>query len=336
LINYPADWYRFEVTDANGCFVVDTLTIAEPPLLVATVTGVDILCYGGNNGSVDLTVTGGTMPYAYLWNTGDVTEDINNLFAGYYEVTVTDDHGCTAMDSITLTQPQDTLSYTYEIDDVLCKDGTDGEIEIDLAGGTFPYFYAWSNGDTLAHIMNLTAGWYEFVVTDNNGCILTDSLYVDEPDAVTLNEVITPVTCKGLSDGIIDISPVGGTLPYSYTWFNSQFALSAQTEDLVNWPADVYQLEIIDSNGCFYEMFLEIVEPDSLIIDYTYNVVSCSGGTDGNILVDITGGNPGYTTTWSNGATTEDLLSVPADIYQLTVVDTKGCTDSIIVDIAQR
>lgn len=335
LINYPADWYRFEVTDANGCNVVDTLTITEPPLLVATVTGVDILCYGGNNGSVDLTVVGGTMPYAYLWNTGDVTEDLMNLTAGYYAVTVTDDHGCTDTASITLTQPADTLSYTYTVEDVLCKDGTDGSIELDIEGGTIPYDYAWSNGDTVAHIVNLTAGWYEFVVTDNNGCILTDSLYVDEPDAVTLNEVITPVTCYGMSDGVIDISPVGGTLPYSYTWYNSQFALSAQTEDLVNWPADIYQLEIIDSNGCFYEMFLEIEQPDPLVIEYTYNVVSCAGGIDGNINVDIYGGNPGYTTTWSNGATTEDLLNIPADVYELTVVDTKGCIDSIAVDISQ-
>lgn len=335
LIDYPADWYRYEVTDANGCKSIDTLTINEPPALWTTISGVDILCFGGNNGSVDLTVGGGVTPYAYLWNNGFVTEDISGLVAGYYEVTVTDANGCTIMDSITLTEPSDSLSYTYQVEDVLCKDGTDGEIDLDVAGGTIPYFYDWSNGDTVSQIVNLTAGWYEFLVTDNNGCTITDSIYVDEPDAVTLNEVITPVTCKDLSDGIIDITPTGGTVPYNFTWYNSVYALSAQTEDLVDYPADVYQLEIIDSNGCFYEMFLEIEEPDSLLIDYTYNVVSCAGGIDGNILVDITGGNPGYTTTWSNGATTEDLLNIPADIYQLTVVDTKGCTDSITVDVAQ-
>lgn len=335
LVNYVQDSYRYEVTDANGCIEFDTLTIAEPTELVSDVVGVDILCFDGDNGSVDLTVAGGTIPYVFLWNTGAVTEDINTLIAGYYEVLVTDGHGCTLIDSITLTQPSDSLDFTYEVVDVLCNDGVDGEIELSITGGTMPYNYNWSSGDTVDHIIDLTAGFYEFLVTDNNGCIKTDSIFVDQPEAVTLNEDITPVTCFGLSDGIIDITPIGGTMPYGFTWYNSAFALSAQTEDLANWPADVYQLEIIDSNNCFYEMFLEIVEPDLLEIEYTYNVVSCAGGIDGNILVDITGGNPAYSTTWSNGDLTEDLLNIPADVYQLIVVDTKGCTDSILVDVAQ-
>lgn len=335
LINYPADTYSIIVTDDNGCYEVDTLVVAEPTELTTDVTGVNILCNGGNNGSVDLIVGGGTTAYAYLWNTGAVTEDINTLIAGSYEVTVTDDHGCTATDSITLTEPSDSLDFTYIVTDVLCKNGTDGEIDLDVTGGTTPYGYLWSSGDTLAQIENLTAGYYTFLVTDFNGCLLSDSMYVAEPDAVTLNEVITPVTCYGLSDGIIDITPVGGIAPYTFTWFNSDFALSTQTEDLIGFPADTFQLEIIDSNGCFYEMFLEIVQPDLLVIEYTYSVVSCQGGSDGNILVDIAGGNPAYTTTWSNGAATEDLLNIPADIYQLSVVDTKGCSDSILVDVSQ-
>ena len=335
LINYPADDYRFEVTDANGCKVIDTLTITEPPLLETSVTGVNILCYGGNNGSVDLTVIGGSLPYTFLWNTGDVTEDLNNLYAGYYEVLVTDDHGCTSISSITLTEPADSLSFTYEVSHVLCNDGTDGSIELTVVGGTVNYDYAWSNGDTLSLIEDLTAGWYTFLVTDANGCSISDSIEVTQPDPLTLNEVITPASCFGFSDGIIDISPTGGTAPYSFTWFNSDYALSAQTEDLVGFPADIYQVEIIDTNDCFYEMFFEIEEPELLVIEYTFDVISCYGGTDANIYVDITGGNPAYTTTWSNGATTEDLLNVPFGVYQLNVVDTKGCTDSIEVSLSQ-
>ena len=335
LINYPADSYSYNVADENGCTVIDALIITQPTELETSVVGVDILCHDGNNGSVDLAVTGGIISYTYSWNTGETTEDINTLIAGYYEVTVTDDNGCIIVDSITLTEPTDSLSFTYEVEDVLCKDGSDGEIDLSITGGTTPYDYNWSSGDTLGEIGGLTAGYYTFLITDDNGCLLSDSIFVAEPDAVTLNEVITPVTCFGLSDGIIDITPIGGFAPYSFTWFNSDFALSTQEEDLVDFPSDIYQLEILDSNGCFYEMFLEIVEPDVLEIDYTYNVISCQGGFDGNIFVDIVGGNPAYTTTWSNGATTEDLLNIPSDTYQLIVFDTKGCTDSIITDIAQ-
>lgn len=335
LIGFPADDYSYEVTDNNGCKFIDTVTVSEPPLLEVSVTGVNILCKGGNNGSVDLTVVGGSLPYTYLWNSGAVTEDINTLIAGYYEVLVTDDHGCTAMTGITLTEPADSLDFTFEVFNVLCNNGTDGQIELSVTGGTPLYDYQWSNGGTVSLIENLTAGWYTFLVTDANGCTIADSIEVTQPDPLTLNEVITPVSCFGLSDGSIDISPVGGTAPYSFTWFNSSFALSAQTEDLIDFPADVYQVEIIDTNDCFYEMFFEIEQPDLLVIEYTYNVVSCYGGTDASILVDISGGNPGYTTTWSNGATTEDLLNVPFGIYELDVVDTQGCSDSIVVDISQ-
>ena len=183
--------------------------------------------------------------------------------------------------------------------------------------------------------MGLTAGNYQFLVTDENGCTITDSIYVNQPDAVTLNENILNASCFGFSDGAIDITPIGGTAPYDFTWYNSTFALSAQTEDLSGWPADIYQLEIIDSNNCFYEMFLEITEPDVLEISFSYNNVSCSEGTDGNILVDITGGTPSYSTTWSNGITTEDLLNINSGTYQLNVVDSQLCTDSITVDIVQ-
>ena len=335
LINLEQDTYQYEVVDDNGCLKSDTLTVYESPDLVSQITGQNILCYGGTNGLVDLTVNGGVGAYSFFWNNLEITEDINNLTAGYYEVQVTDSLGCTLLDSITLTQPLDSLDFSYEVFDVLCNNGVDGSINLSVSGGTLPYYYNWSSGDTLSNIMGLTAGNYQFLVTDENGCTISDSIYVNQPDAVTLNENILNASCFGFSDGAIDITPIGGTAPYDFTWYNSTFALSAQTEDLSGWPADIYQLEIIDSNNCFYEMFLEITEPDVLEISFSYNNVSCSEGTDGNILVDITGGTPSYSTTWSNGITTEDLLNINSGTYQLNVVDSQLCTDSITVDIVQ-
>ncbi len=335
LTNVLSDEYSFLVTDNNGCLFSDTLDVNEPTELISSVTGVNILCYAGNNGSVDLSVSGGTLPYTYSWNNGPISQDQNTLIAGSYLALVTDAHGCFLSDGITLTQPLDSLSHTFLTTDVRCNDGTDGEVDLFIAGGTIPYTYLWSNGDTLASIYDLTAGMYAFDLIDFNGCSLVDSIFVDQPDPLAFNEVLTPVTCYGASDGIIDIMPSGGTAPYNYKWFNSVFALSAQTQDLVDFPADIYQLEVIDTNNCFYEMYLEIVQPDRLVIDYSFNVVSCNAGSDGNILVDISGGNPGYFTNWSNGATTEDLLNIPSDFYTLIVTDQKNCTDSILVDMSQ-
>lgn len=335
LIDFPAETYTYIATDNHGCTFSETLTITQPTLLTSSVTGVNILCYAGNNGLVDLTVNGGTLPYSFNWSNGATSEDLINLIAGNYSVTVTDAHNCTTSSQITLTQPLAPLSYTYSTIDVKCNNGTDGSAAIVVDGGTIPYNYAWSNGGTLSAITDLTAGNYSFLVTDYNGCTISGAMDIFQPDALTLNEVITPVTCYGFSDGIIDISPVGGTTPYQFTWFNSDYALSAETEDLSAWPADIYQVEIIDSNNCFYEMFFEIEQPELLVITYSFSVVSCNDGSDANILVDITGGNPGYITTWSNGATTEDLLNIPAGYYELIVVDTKGCTDSIEATIEE-
>lgn len=335
LVNYPADDYRYEVTDANGCKAIDTLTISEPPLLTSEISGVNILCKGGNNGSVDLTVNGGVSPYTYTWNNGAVSQNLVNLEAGVYEVLVVDYQGCETTNSIELTEPADSLKYEYEVQHVTCNDGFDGEIELTLSGGTLPYDIDWSSGDSTSIIEELTAGIYEFLVTDNNGCTVTDSIEIVQPDAVTLNEVITDVSCNGLSDGVIDISPTGGTAPYQYTWFNSDFALSAQTQDLVDFPADIYQLEIRDTNNCFYEMFLEIEEPEVIAIEYTFGTASCYGSSDASIIVDVTGGTPAYIFDWSNGATTQNLENIPAGVYELDLTDANGCKDSLEVEIVE-
>ncbi len=333
---FPADSYTFEITDDNGCKYIDTLIINEPPVLTTNLVGVDILCKNGNNGSIDLTVNGGVLPYSYLWSNGLLIEDINTLTAGQYNVTVIDSNNCIIQDSIVLIEPMDSLSYTYTVKDVTCNDGTNGEIEITVAGGTLPYTYTWSTGDTTAYANDLTAGYFTFTVVDDHACILTDSIFVNQPAPITLSEIITPVTCYGMSDGEINISPVGGTAPYNFTWFNSTYALSAQTEDLIGFPMDTYQLEILDSNSCFYEMFFDIPQPDSIVIDYVFEVVSCQGGDNGAIDVTVTGGNSGPNTyDWSNGATTEDVTGLSAGIYDMIYTDSKGCSDSISVEVAE-
>ena len=335
LTDYPADDYTYIVTDANGCNTTATLIISQPPLLTATLTGVNILCYGGNNGSTDLTPIGGTAPYTFEWNNTSISEDLFNLQAGTYSVIISDLNNCTFEDSITLTQPDAPLSNVFNGVNVRCNNGSDGQLSSLIEGGTEPYSFNWSNGDTLATILNLTAGTYNLTVTDFNGCVLSEGYDILQPDPLTLNELITPVSCFGFTDGQVDVSPSGGTAPFAFTWFNSDFALAVQTEDLINWPADTYQVEITDSNDCFYEMFFEIVQPEPLVITYTATVASCNGYADADILVEITGGNPAYTTIWSNGDTSEDLLDMPAGSYQLVVTDTKGCTDSIQTTITE-
>ncbi|MDX2362572.1 MAG: gliding motility-associated C-terminal domain-containing protein [Crocinitomicaceae bacterium] len=334
LVNFVADSYTYEIVDGNNCLLGGTIDINEPDELIPTLAPTHILCYGEATGELNLTVAGGTVPYGYVWSSGPVTEDIVGLIAGYYEVTITDDHNCQATIGETLTQPTDTISYTFDVFNVSCNAGSNGAIDLFTAGGTPGYNYLWSTGEIVSDIEDLTAGYHVFQITDANNCFFSDSIYVDQPDPLLLNEVITPVSCYGGDDGLIDISPTGGTAPFTFSWYNSVFALAVQTEDLTG-VADVYQIEVIDSNGCFYEAFIDLPQPDSITIDYTIKQVTCYGWSDGAIYVDISGGNPGYITEWSDGSFDVDLIDVVSDTFQLIVTDTKGCMDTLTEFVPQ-
>lgn len=329
LIDFPADTYYFKMTDAKGCVFKDTIEITQPPLLTGGVTPTHVLCKGNNTGEIDLFIAGGVPGYAYNWSNGQTTEDLANLFAGDYSVVVTDANNCVFNASTTVTEPNDTLGFSFTTVDVTCHGGNDGRIDVTPTGGTMPYFIDWSSADNTFIIDELTAGVYSFVLTDNNGCETGTSMEIFQPEPLLANEVVTDVTCFGFDDGIIDISPSGGTAPYSFTWYNSTFTLSVQEEDLVNFPAETYQLVITDSLGCIYQIFIELPEPERLTSNFDQVNVTCAGGLDGSIDLEIFGGNPGYSYNWSNGATSQDLVNVPIGDYVVVVTDTKDCEISM-------
>lgn len=333
LTDVTAQTYSFVITDAKGCTNSGSQVVNQPTQLEISITGVNILCFGGNNGSTDITVTGGVLPYTYLWNNGATSEDLDNLIAGTYSVIVTDFNNCTISASITLSQPETPLSFEYEFENAKCNNSEDGWIDLTVQGGTPSYLYDWSNGDLDSYAQQIGAGTYTFLVTDANGCTIGGQHTLTEPAPLSMNEIITDVTCFGLSNGSIDVNPTGGTVPYSYKWYDSQYALSTQTQDLIAAVSDTFQLEIIDSNNCFYEMFWFIPQPNKLVASFTSDDVNCADGSDGSILVDVFGGNGGNTFLWSNGATTEDVFDIPLGTYNFMVTDTKNCKDSLSVQI---
>jgi hypothetical protein len=158
------------VTDANGCTANAAATVTEPAAaLAASAVATDVLCFGAATGTVDLTVTGGTGPYSYLWSNGATTEDLTGLVAGSYSVTVTDANGCTANAAATVTEPAQLVAT--ESHTPTCLGTPDGAIDLTVAGGTAPYSYLWSNGATTEDLTGLVAGLYSVTVTDANGCI---------------------------------------------------------------------------------------------------------------------------------------------------------------------
>jgi len=329
--------YNVTVTDNNGCTSSASVTITQPaaPLGVVISTSTNVNCYAGATGTAGSSVTGGTTPYNYLWNTGATTQNLANISAGTYSVTVTDDNGCTASASIAITQPVAALNVTIPgVVNVDCFGNADGSAGSSVTGGTAPYAYAWNTGATTTAISNLPAGNYNVTVTDNNGCTGSASVVVTQPAAglsVSISSV-TNVSCFGNSTGSASTNVAGGTAPYTYLWSNG-----ATTASITNVPAGAYMVTVSDNAGCTSSASVTITQPSaalSVSIPSGTNV-SCFGNATGSAVTSVTGGTAPYTYLWSNGTATANLSNIVSGNYTVTVTDNNGCTSSASVNITQ-
>ena len=319
LTGLIAGVYSVTITDANGCIFSSAYTVTQPTQLVVNFTKQDVSCFGGNNGSINITVSGGTPGYSYTWSNNATTEDLSGLTAGQYTVVVSDANSCTLSASITIVEPT-VLSAVATIDDVLCNGARNGSINLTTSGGTFPYSYVWSNGSGAEDLINIAGGTYTVTITDGNGCTFTGSYTVLEPSPLAITSTVVNPACFGGNDGEIDITVLGGTSPYSYSWSNG-----ATTEDLTNLVAGNYVVTVSDANGCTLVNSFSISQPDPIQIASTVLNVTCFNGSDGSIEVTAFGGNGNFTYTWSNGATTSDIFNLSAGNYDLTVLDGNNC-----------
>jgi len=325
LNNVSAGIYTVTVSDANQCSVSQDITVGNNTgTLVISSNIVSNDNCGNGNGSIDLTITGGTSPYQFTWNSGQTTEDITNLIAGTYTVTVIDNVGCQLTQTFTVGNNTGTLAETAGTLNETCGNGL-GAVNITVTGGTLPYTYAWSNGATTEDLNNISAGTYSVIITDGVGCQLTSNDYTISNSAGTLSLNNVTVTNEDCSNGAgaIDITVGGGTLPYIFAWSNT-----ATTEDLTGLSAGTYSATITDADGC------QVATGDKTVFNTASDIAVttasltdevCGNGT-GAIDVTITGGSTPYNLSWDNGATTEDITSLTAGDYVLTIVDANGCT----------
>ena len=335
--NLSAGTYTVSITDANGCTFTQNATVTQPSGTLSASASItqNVSCYAGANGAIDLTVNGGTSPYNFNWSNGSTTEDIGNLSAGTYVVSITDANGCTFSQSGTITQPGGALSSSASTtQNVSCFAGGNGAIDLTVNGGTVPYTYNWSNAATSEDISNLSAGTYTVSITDANGCTAVQTGAISQPlDSLSSNTIVTGnISCFSGNNGSIDLTVSGGTMPYSYVWNTG-----ATTEDIINLSAGTYSVSIIDANGCTTNSIAIITQPaGALATNVSINQqVSCYAGSNGSIDLTVTGGTLPYTFTWSNGSTTEDISNLSAGIYTVMVNDSNGCNASVIATITQ-
>lgn len=325
--------YTITVTDSNNCQVVSApIIIDEPDEIVVTVSLTDVTCHGDDDGSITINASGGQgAPFEYSINNGFTFFNSNvfdSLAPQQYIVVVKDANNCESIPiAVTIAEPQP-LGLSLTAIPPSCFGCSNGQITASVSGGTPPYNHSWSNGMTGNTLVNIPTGWYTDTVTDANGCLIIDSVYVSEPGELILELDSSNVLCYGGSTGWVDADVYGGTSPYTYEWTRQPSAVVIGTSDsLSNQPIGLYTVTVYDYFNNMVQGSISIGQPDTIVLTLANMDTVCFGDTNGWASVDVTGGIPPYTYQWSGGTgvTTDSIYSLPAGNYDLTVTDANNC-----------
>jgi gliding motility-associated-like protein len=321
------------IQDSHGCTADVPFTITQPAMSLngsAAVTNIN--CHGESTGRIDITVTGGTAPYGFLWNTGSTSEDLINITSGGYSVVITDASGCTTTVPVIVTQPETALTGSVAVTNVLCFGGTTGSVNLAVTGGAMPYSYLWNNGAVTEDLQNVTSGSYSVTISDVNGCTAVAAASVTEPSSAVGGSVISNsnVTCSGSNDGVVTVNGTGGVAPYEYQLGTGVFQPSGTFGSLAS---GTYNITIRDLNQCNFSLQITITEPaGALTGSITATNINCFGGNTGSCDLVVSGGTSPYTYLWNNGSVTQDISNLTSGNYSVTVTDAGGCT--IIINAA--
>ena len=314
--------YTVTVTDANACTAVAIVTVNSfNCALAASATSTNISCFGANNGTASVELTGAAMPVTYAWSNGGVTQSISNLAAGAYTVSVTDGNNCPATLNVSVAEPA-VLNTNASATNETAAGANNGSASAAPTGGIGTYTYAWSNNATTQSISNLAPGTYSVVVTDANGCTSGQTVVVNAFNCViSAQSNVTHVSCAGALNGSIALSQTGGTAPFTYAWSNG-----GNTATISNLAPGTYTASISDVNGCQVLASATVTEPAPYSA-WTLQTTNpaCPNEATGTASASISGGTAPLNFLWSNGATTSDISNLSAGTYGLTVTDANGC-----------
>ncbi|MCI4669376.1 MAG: T9SS type A sorting domain-containing protein [Bacteroidia bacterium] len=247
------------ITDSLGLERRDTLHFSVAPRITASVASIEhVDCFGTSTGSISLNVEKGTAPYGFDWNVPTGEQNLTEIEAGIYHVTIFDLNGCqTSLENIVLTQ-NDSLGVISEIEDIYCHGDSSGSIQVSGFGGVGPYTYAWENGDSSQLRTDLKAGLYEISLSDSLGCILRETVAIFEPEPIEAIILDTlDATCDLSSDGEVKVDIRGGMAPYTLIAQNDSLEIFKGNE----LPIGTYEIFVEDSFAC--NISLGVVEIQS-------------------------------------------------------------------------
>lgn len=331
---FDATQYTVTVLDKNACTSIASLSVPEPPVINTLFSNKNVTCFNGNDGEIELNVSGGVKPYTYLWNTDSTTSHLSGLIASTYTCTITDSLGCVKIASTTISElaPAITLN-AFVLRDESCNNGN-GKVYATATGGAGNFSYSWSNnvnGDTVG---SLVAGTYTVSVKDSNNCVSSDTVTIKNIAKPSIAvATINNSTCNG-GVGSANVTIVGGKKPYTYTWgAEITDVIYSDSISLQSLLPNTYTLTLNDSNDCFTAAVFSITEPPALSATVVSGDVKCNPPSLGTISVTPIGGTPNYKYMWNTGSMDSTLSNLSAGTYTVTIVDNMSCTYSTSVMI---
>ncbi len=295
--------HSYTVSDAAGCVVSGNVTIVDPSAITVTKTVISPSCSGLSDGSVSLMISGGTPGYTEGWG----SLNVNAVPAGTHNFTVTDLNGCIISGSVVMTEPTP-ITVTSFISEPSCNGLSDGSALLTISGGTPGYNESWGSVNPNA----LSAGTFNYSITDDNNCVYASSVTLSEPSAISIDESITNPLCNGEASGSIVLSITGGTPGYIQDW---------GTVNPNMLSAGSYSVTVTDVNGCSKIENYTLVDPTDMVVSATISNPTCFGASNGGAVLNISGGNAGYTEDWGG----VDPNALPAGTHSFEVIDAVGC-----------
>jgi|GEM_PF-1511859 len=323
--NLPEETYNLTITDAEDSTLPLSAQVESPSPIQASANVTNTEC-GQTIGAIDLSVNGGTAPYTFLWNEGQTTEDLNQLASGKYGVTITDSNGCQKEMSYTV---KETSSLQIEASPVnlQCHETGTGSINIEVSGGTMPYSYLWSTGDTTQNLSNLDEGTYFLWVTDNMGCTQSRQIRITKEQ---LSAETSSINAGCLADnGSATITSLNGAEPYNILWDNGETSLTAE-----NLAPGTHQVEITDSNGCQTTKEATINRDNGPQINVSSAWTGCSTEDSIEVALTASGGQEPYEWLVNQEFSSETFYVTEETELLVTATDQNGCATSEIVTVS--
>lgn len=330
MIQNPGTYSLIVSDGGNGCLSEATFVqvMELPSVAISLVSSADVLCFGESNGNAIVESSGGVGGYEYEWPGGVSGASQTNLSAGTYQVTSTDQNGCSDEIEVTIDEPS-LLTISITSSNESGDNLNDGSASAIVSGGTGVVSYEWSNNATGSNIDHLAPGVYTVTVSDENGCTVEEIVNISSFDCLLeVNSSFTNVSCNGGNDGSIILNIPQGTAN-TFSWNNG-----LSSSNLNGLAPGVYSYTVTDINNCDVLGQVEIFEPP-LLTSEIVNVqnIACGSGQSGMATVNVAGGTGVYTFLWSNGETTATAMQLTAGNHSVMVTDENGCSVNNIVSI---